>query len=176
MYCNCIIELLLYYTVAAVSKLVNDLYKPSLVGQREGEKVGGRLVYLRKEHLSWWTLLNNIAVMWANLDRLLSSGGLIEQPPLVCFPIWALVGTSILPLRLFSEKSSCLIYWICFSMFAYLLSGDAMLHKLCRVLLVSDIGGERLMWDRVLRVSRQCSETSMSLCRLWNMCCRQERI
>lgn len=50
-------------------------------------------MYLREEHLSWWTLLNNIALMWTNLELLLSSGGLIEQPPLVCFPIWALAGT-----------------------------------------------------------------------------------
>lgn len=91
-------------------------------------------MYLGEKHLSWWTLLNNIAVMWTNLELLLFSRGLIELPPLVCFPIWALVGTSILPLRLFSEKSSCLIYWICFSVFAYSLSGDGMLHKLCRVL------------------------------------------
>lgn len=88
--------------------------------------------------------------MWTNLVLLLSSRGLIEQPPLVCFPIWALVGTSILTLRLFSEKSSCLIYWICFSMFAYSLSGNAMLHKLCRVLFVSNIRGEWLTWDCAL--------------------------
>lgn len=72
---------------------------------------------------------------------------LIEQPPLVCFPIRLLVGASVLSLCLFSDKSSCLIYRFSFSMFASSLSADAMQHKLCRVLFDSDIRDERRMWD-----------------------------
>ena len=121
-----------------------------------GNRVGGSCTW-ETNFSTWWILLNNIAVMGTNSELLLSSRGFNEHPPLVCFPIWTLSATYILPLRLFSEKFSCLIYWICFSMFAYLLSGDAVLRKLCRVLFFSDIRRERLIGDCAWQLSRQRS-------------------